>query len=399
MAVSTSGRHIASASVDRTVRLWANSPAGESQVLKVHTGAVRSVCFSRDDSLLLTASDDKTAKMWSVATLRFHGSFVGHSHWVYSAAFSKTTDLVATGSEDRSVRVWDVEKKSVIVNFHDVAGVGAAVSKVKFHPDGSFLAAAGTNGVVKLWDLRSRKLVQHYDAHAGPVEDMDFHPGGDHLATTCEAEALKLWDLREGRLLHQAAGGHQRPPLACAFGPSGRSLVTGGRDAIVIVWDCAAGGAPKEGPPVLRQASPAGKRPSSQRVSRTREPASQPLRSSEANSIATPLRPRRPGSASLPGRSIACRPSQAAEVPATQELGEHPSPEGPAVQPAEELPAPLAQTLQAMRQQLEIVARTVQLLDRRLAITEHQVTEMRQELLRGSRSGDATLLGHDAGNS
>eukprot|EP00913_Durusdinium_trenchii_P014166 g13294.t1 len=223
VALSHTGQQIASASADHTarmgrggrrwgeatnVRVWNNSAQGESRVMKVHSGAVRSVCFARDDSLLLTASDDKTLKLWSLSTFRFHASLLGHTNWVYSAQFSKNSELAASGGEDgttgqhvdtwlimadclgrqdRLVRIWDVEKKATLMTFPDFE---TPVTKVKFHPDGSSLAAAGKDGCIKVWDLRSRKLLQHYDAHRGGISSIDFHHSGEQLISAAEDSQL-----------------------------------------------------------------------------------------------------------------------------------------------------------------------------------------------------------------
>merc|ERR1712083_164079 len=97
--------------------------------------------------------------------------------------------------------------------------------------------------------------MQHYDAHAGAASCIDFHPSGEFIASTGEEEAVKVWDLREGRLLYKVYG-HKLPPTTCAFAASGRTLLSGGCDNLVFIWDCAGGAEPiadAVNPPLVRR--------------------------------------------------------------------------------------------------------------------------------------------------
>jgi WD40 repeat protein len=106
---SPDGALLASASADRTVRLWnVTTDQPQRAPLTGHTNEVRGVAFSPDGALLATASDDRTVRLWDVATGQPHGApLEGHTDEVRGVAFSPDGALLATASVDRTVRLWD----------------------------------------------------------------------------------------------------------------------------------------------------------------------------------------------------------------------------------------------------------------------------------------------------
>ena len=221
-----------------------------------HTGTVRSVEFSRDAQLLLTSSDDKSVKIWSLPSRRFSAAFVGHSNWVRAAAFSPDAAQVASASDDCTVRVWDVSRGACTAVLHDFGG-GAATC-VRFSPDGSALAAGGRGGGIAVWDARapassggvssisgssfsgncggpSGEPLQRYAAHAASVTAIAFHASGHYLLSSSLDGTLKIWDLREGHILYTLHG-HRGGARAAAFSADGALFVSGGDDAIAMLW-------------------------------------------------------------------------------------------------------------------------------------------------------------------
>ena len=76
------------------------------RVLEGHTNYVYGVAFAPDASRLATASFDKTARIWSVADGRCLQTLQGHTKEVRSVAWSPDGKLLATGGFDRSIRLW-----------------------------------------------------------------------------------------------------------------------------------------------------------------------------------------------------------------------------------------------------------------------------------------------------
>jgi WD40 repeat protein len=68
VAFSQDGLLLASASEDRTVRLWNPTTGQEAQKLEGHIDSVTAVAFSQDGSLLASASGDQTVRLWNPTT-------------------------------------------------------------------------------------------------------------------------------------------------------------------------------------------------------------------------------------------------------------------------------------------------------------------------------------------
>src|SRR5689334_15861377 len=80
----------------------------ETVIQKGHELAVIAIAVSPDSSYVATASRDKSAKLWEVRTGREVRSFLGHEASVTSVAFSADGKTLITGSNDKTVRLWDV---------------------------------------------------------------------------------------------------------------------------------------------------------------------------------------------------------------------------------------------------------------------------------------------------
>src|SRR5438067_2150966 len=74
-------------------------------VLKGHQAEVTSIAFSPDGKRLATASGDRTVKIWDLETGKEVNTLKGHGNYVNSACFSPDGKLIATGSEDKTVRI------------------------------------------------------------------------------------------------------------------------------------------------------------------------------------------------------------------------------------------------------------------------------------------------------
>jgi len=109
------------------------------------------------------------------------------------------------------------------------------VSNVAYHPDGTCLASGGSDRKIKIFDCRSRRLLQHYDAHDKEVNSVNFHPNGSYLVSSSNDSSIKVWDLRKGQILFTIYG-HEGPTTTASFSPAGDFILSGGADANICIW-------------------------------------------------------------------------------------------------------------------------------------------------------------------
>lgn len=66
---------------------------------------------------------------------------------------------------------------------------------VKFSPDGKHVAVSDADGIIKLWNVRERRLVEHWWGHSNAVLDLAFTPDGRGLISASVDKTLKYWDV------------------------------------------------------------------------------------------------------------------------------------------------------------------------------------------------------------
>ncbi|KAG6422303.1 hypothetical protein SASPL_118870 [Salvia splendens] len=98
----------ASASLDRTIKIWNLGSPDPNFTLDAHLKGVNCVDYftGGDKPYLITGSDDHTAKVWDYQTKSCVQTLEGHTHNVSAVCFHPELPIIITGSEDGAVRIW-----------------------------------------------------------------------------------------------------------------------------------------------------------------------------------------------------------------------------------------------------------------------------------------------------
>ncbi len=109
-----------------------------------------------------------------------------------------------------------------------------AVEAVAFSPDGRTIAAAGANGLARLWRMDGWRAAGEFP-HEKKVYAVAFSPDGRMLGTA-RGDSAWVWECATRRRLARITHDNDRDITTVAFRPDGRALATASLDGTARVW-------------------------------------------------------------------------------------------------------------------------------------------------------------------
>jgi WD40 repeat protein len=211
LAFSRNSRWLASASADKTARVWDLESYRCHSTLRGHRDGVYAVAFSPDGQSLATASLDKTARVWRVLSKEEAIVLRGHEAPLQAGDWSRDGQRLATGSVDQAIYLWTPQGQLI----HRIEKLGNHVTSVRFSNDshGLFftLGGGGTRDGGFLIDLATHQRRLSCLGHENSVLSGDLSRDGSLAATADANGEIFLWRVVDGRLLHRLGSQSSRP--------------------------------------------------------------------------------------------------------------------------------------------------------------------------------------------
>ncbi|MCJ1311139.1 U3 small nucleolar RNA-associated protein 13 [Agyrium rufum] len=226
-------------SQDKTVKKWSTAPLNTATELdipiqratftrKAHDKDINALSMNHSATLFASASQDRTAKIWSVEDGQVQGILRGHRRGVWSIAFApkdvgsvageegparSARGLVLTGSGDKTIKIWSLTDFSCI---RTLEGHTNSILKVLWIPPPlafnesaedseqprnggelmkrpTLIASAGGDGLVKVWNASTGECVSTLDNHTDRVWSLARHPETNMLISGGADAVITFW--------------------------------------------------------------------------------------------------------------------------------------------------------------------------------------------------------------
>jgi cytochrome c len=278
VAVLKDGR-IATSGEDARIAIWKPGESQPSLVLEGHKAPVVALAASPDGTTLASASWDRTARLWPIGALsgkvdtgfpqkmrpteKSAGAtprvIEGHTQNVNGVAFTPDGRALVTAGYDATLRIWPLDNGAPVVvtlptplNSVVVAPVGEIVTSgadgkvyvlsaageskgeievgqmpiiaLAASPDGKLIAAAGIRGSVAVIDRASRRVERTLVGPGLPVWSVAFFPDSRTLLTGGTDRMVRRWNAVTGEPIGNVVMGAPEDPLAAYAGDPGAEL-------------------------------------------------------------------------------------------------------------------------------------------------------------------------------
>jgi U3 small nucleolar RNA-associated protein 13 len=246
---------IVTGSQDRTVKRWdvtkdVKQKLRAKYTRKAHDKDINAIDIDPSGTLFASASQDRTVKIYSATEGEAIGVLRGHRRGVWTVKFapkdsqapsSSNKGLIATGSGDKTVKIWSLADYSCLLTLEGHSNSVLKLAWLPYRPvdardkRGPQVASAAGDGLVKVWDSESGETMSTLDNHTDRVWALVAHPitgalvsgGGDSIitfwqdttsatleaATTAETERVEL----DQKLQNYAYAGNYREAIVLAL--------------------------------------------------------------------------------------------------------------------------------------------------------------------------------------
>ncbi|CAF1337485.1 unnamed protein product [Rotaria sp. Silwood1] len=180
---------------DMTIKLWDwDAQWALKQTFEGHTHYVMQIAINpKDDNSFASASLDRTVKVWQLESTQPTFTLEGHEKGVNCVNYCSDCDkpYVVSGGDDHLVKIWDYQNQVCVKTLE---GHSQNVGCVAFHPELPIILSGSEDGTVKLWRSDSYCLESTLNFGLGRCWTISCLKGSNNVAVGYDEGTLMIKD-------------------------------------------------------------------------------------------------------------------------------------------------------------------------------------------------------------
>lgn len=249
MSLSGNGQFLATASWDRSIRLWNMKTGEQIRQFRIKNNKHRLLTFalalSYNGDQLLSGGDDNSVYLWSTDTGQPIAQYSGHQDRITSIAFSGDEKYIFSGSRDKTIKRWLLLKNNKSLSHNEIsrdvapgktiATLPATIIAIKVLPGDSSLIAASYTSAWQV-DLRHNARPKMFSEHPSGITALAVSPDGKHILTGDLANNIWLSNINNQQKV-KSFSGHTEQVFSLDFSPDGKNFISSSQDNSIRIWN------------------------------------------------------------------------------------------------------------------------------------------------------------------
>ncbi|HEY4759223.1 MAG TPA: WD40 repeat domain-containing protein, partial [Thermoguttaceae bacterium] len=272
LAIDSTGKLLATVGDDHVLRIWSLDNGSVLYRFAAHSDWIKAVSFQPDGKALATAGNDRRIRFWEIAAGAVPRELPQEPQAIGALVYSPDGKYLASAGFGDKVRLYTSDGRLV----REFDAPGSDMSALVFSPDAVQLAAAGRLGLIRIWNVAGGTNVLDIQGSSRRICALAYSPSGKQLAAAGHERTIRLFDPVSGKTLASlpptatkiaslcfcgekllAAGGTDDVIRLCnlstnteqsqllghtgtvdtlAYNPQNKTLISGGFDTTVRVW-------------------------------------------------------------------------------------------------------------------------------------------------------------------
>ncbi len=224
-----SDKKFLSAGGDGMVVLWDLETPDEGEVIAKVPGSIYAISYDSKNNHLYVGQNNEGLHKIAFDTKKEIGSVQLGKHQIFDIKLIDDVLWVALQSGEVAILTRDLQ----------------IISRKKFGNDrvrnieqfGNQVAIAFSDNVTRVFDLESKEMIHELKGHKNSVFSSRYHPSGKYLVSVGRDAHIKVWDANESYVLRESIAGHLYTINHLVFRKDGRYFVTASMDKAIKLWD------------------------------------------------------------------------------------------------------------------------------------------------------------------